>query len=175
MQHVFFLFQNKPFMIHAPKSRSSEKEDKKRDKDKEKEKEKHKEKDVERERDKEMEAMVTASEEKGTPMAWLNALVGRVCFDILRSAHWKKRLHQRLQKKLSTLKVGNFAPFSRSYQLKTAVKGPACRSKLKLDLTDSGCFDTNRSRIEPKTPRWEVRCGSICAQVANARKNRDSL
>lgn len=100
--------------------RSKEKEkEKDKDKDKEKDKEKEKDKDKEREKDIDkdhiLDSMIDEQEGKavlnGLPMCWLNAIIGRICFDLLRSPLWQGRILQRLQKKLSTLKVTSYFLF----------------------------------------------------------------
>jgi hypothetical protein len=39
---------------------------------------------------------------------WINAMVGRVLFDILKNPYWVEKLQERLQRKLSTIKVCKF-------------------------------------------------------------------
>jgi hypothetical protein len=41
-------------------------------------------------------------------VTWINALVGRVLFDILKNPSWVEKLQERLQRKLSTIKVCKF-------------------------------------------------------------------
>lgn len=36
---------------------------------------------------------------------WINAMIGRVLFDILKNPSWVEKLQERLQRKLSTIKV----------------------------------------------------------------------
>lgn len=119
------------------KHRPLVKEDKKvkeKDKDKDKEKDKDREKDKEKDKDHDrdhIESMIEEEEQKavlrGLPMSWLNAIIGRICFDLLRSPLWRGRIHQRLQKKLSTLKVVikhnrcNFILFLSSINLITGI------------------------------------------------------
>lgn len=110
-----------PRVKHRPvkdekKSKEKEKDkdkDKEKEKDKDKEKEKDKDKDKDRDHDKDLiDSMIEDAEEKavisGLPLSWLNAISGRICFDLLRSPFWQGKILQRLQKKLSTLKVVSF-------------------------------------------------------------------
>ncbi|XP_026281870.2 testis-expressed protein 2 isoform X1 [Frankliniella occidentalis] len=142
--------------------KSKEKErDKDKDKDKDKEKEKDKEKDKEHDKD-HIDSMIEAEEQKavlnGLPMSWLNSIIGRICFDLLRSPTWQCRILQRLQKKLSTLKLpyfmealtiteldlGNTVPvFHRASQPSLDVRG----LWVELDMTYQGNF---RMTIESK-------------------------
>jgi hypothetical protein len=41
-------------------------------------------------------------------VTWINALVGRVLFDLLKNPSWVEKLQERLQRKLSTIKVCKF-------------------------------------------------------------------
>lgn len=151
-----------------PKHRQSVKDDKRlKEKERDKDKEKEKDKEKDRERDKEHEkdhidSIIDAEEQKavinGLPMSWLNAIIGRICFDVLRSPLWRGRILQRLQKKLSTLKLpyfmealtiteldlGNTVPvFHRASQPSIDVRG----LWVELDMTYQGNF---RMTIESK-------------------------
>lgn len=42
---------------------------------------------------------------------WINAMVGRVLFDILKNPSWVEKLQERLQRKLSTIKVCELSCF----------------------------------------------------------------
>ncbi|KAK3928515.1 Testis-expressed protein 2 [Frankliniella fusca] len=147
-----------------PKPHSTFKDDKK-SKDKEKDKDKDKDKDKEKDKDHDkdhIDTMIEAEEQKavlnGLPMSWLNAIIGRICFDLLRSPTWQSRILQRLQKKLSTLKLpyfmealtiteldlGNTVPvFHRASQPSLDVRG----LWFELDMTYQGNF---RMTIESK-------------------------
>lgn len=43
--------------------------------------------------------------EVGADVMWINAMIGRVLFDILKNQCFVEKLQERLQKKLSTIKV----------------------------------------------------------------------
>ncbi|XP_034249230.1 testis-expressed protein 2-like isoform X2 [Thrips palmi] len=160
LEHKMYPPRNK----HHP-SVKEDKKAKEKDKDKEKEKDKDREKDKEKDKDHDrdhIESMIEEEEQKavihGLPMSWLNAIIGRICFDLLRSPLWRGRIHQRLQKKLSTLKLpyfmealtiteldlGNTVPvFHRASQPSLDVRG----LWVELDMTYQGNF---RMTIESK-------------------------
>jgi hypothetical protein len=45
------------------------------------------------------------NKELDADVMWINAMVGRVLFDILKNPSWVEKLQERLQRKLSTIKV----------------------------------------------------------------------
>jgi hypothetical protein len=45
------------------------------------------------------------NKEVGADVMWINAMIGRVLFDILKNQCFVEKLQERLQKKLSTIKV----------------------------------------------------------------------
>lgn len=49
--------------------------------------------------------------EVSADVMWINAMIGRVLFDILRNPFLVEKLQERLQKKLSTIKVCKLSHF----------------------------------------------------------------
>ncbi|XP_068081873.1 testis-expressed protein 2 [Anabrus simplex] len=61
-------------------------------------------------REKKFEAQMQNIVEKeiDSDVMWLNAIVGRILFDILRNPFWVKKIQERIQKKLSAIKLPYF-------------------------------------------------------------------
>ena len=53
----------------------------------------------------EKELEVEIDKQIDADVMWVNALVGRVLFDILKNPEWTEKIKERLQKKMSTIKV----------------------------------------------------------------------
>jgi hypothetical protein len=52
------------------------------------------------------------NKEVSADVMWINAMIGRVLFDILKNPFLVEKLQERLQKKLSTIKVCKLSYFS---------------------------------------------------------------
>ncbi|NXC42226.1 TEX2 protein, partial [Penelope pileata] len=73
-------------------------------------------------------------------VAWVNALVGRVCWDFLREQYWAEQVSSKIQKKLSKIKLPYFMNELALTELDMGTSIPSILSASKPTINDRGLW-----------------------------------